>query len=186
MPKGKKTSEAKKEEIKAVLAINPEASERDVAKVVGLANSTIHQILPEIKKSDDLEHIRAIKKQEFIANAWEIIGKALRLTEKRFTKALEAEEAFDIILDTIQNTDNLNPAQKMGLINKLKAVEMSNIRDIAITLGTIYDKAALAAGEPTDNANLTLGFESGLQAYLQRKRQQRQLPVPESDRDDDL
>ena len=45
MARGKKTPEHKKEAIRAVLAVNPEASSKEIAKVVDLPDSNLHSIL---------------------------------------------------------------------------------------------------------------------------------------------
>lgn len=97
---------------------------------------------------DEFEEVRQRKKEEFINQAWETVQKALKLADKRFSKALEDEEAIEQLIDAVQDHD-LTQAQKKTLVSRLNGLQMNNIRDIAIALGTIYDKQALASGEPT-------------------------------------
>ena len=146
--KGSRTPDSKKEELKAVLYMNPEITQRELAKTVNMPLTTVHQLYNEVKETDEYEQARTIKKQEFINNAWEVVQKALLLTNKRFTKALDDEEAIEQLIGAIQD-HALTVAEKKTLVTRLNGLQMNNIRDIAITLGTIYDKQALASGEPT-------------------------------------
>ncbi len=72
----------------------------------------------------------------------------MKLANKRFSKALEDEEAIEQLIDAVQDHE-LTQAQKKTLVSRLNGLQMNNIRDIAVALGTIYDKQALASGEPT-------------------------------------
>lgn len=122
--RGKKTSEEKREQVKAVIYLNPEASNRDIAKQTGIPHTTVQEIKKDCKEelnSDEYVQHRAIKKQEFIDNAFNIALQGLEVAKKKF--------------------DNLN--------NVPEQLQKANVRDIAIALGTIYDKQALASGEPT-------------------------------------
>ena len=115
----KKLSDEKREQAKAIIYLNPDVSEREIAKAIGIGNGTAHALKKELMNSDEYEQLRAQKKEEFILAAWETVKKLhLKIDEK-----LEA----------------MSP-------DELKKV---NIRDLAVALGTIYDKQALASGEPT-------------------------------------
>ena len=145
-----KVSDEKREHAKAIIYLNPDVSEREIAKQVGIGNSTAHELKKDIIEGDpdSYEQARATKKQEFINNAWNVVQKALKLTEKRFDKALDDENAIEQLIEAVQDHE-LTQAEKKTLVSRLNGLQMNNIRDIAITLGTIYDKQALASGEPT-------------------------------------
>lgn len=153
MARGRKTSEEKREKAKALIYLNPDVSEPELARTVGIGKSTAHYLKKDIIENDigrdKFESLRDEKKRQFIEEAWEVVGKALRLTNKRFTKALEDESALERIVDIINSDGDLKGTEKQALYRRLKDLQMSNIKDIAITLGTIYDKQALASGEPT-------------------------------------
>ena len=148
----KKVSDDKKEQVRAVLMVNPDASCREIGKVVDMSYRTALDVKKDIL-SNDVEDIfsqqRTIKKQEFINEAWEVVSKALKLTNKRFTKALEDEDAIQEMVNIINSDKTLKGAEQQSLYRRLKDLQMTNVRDIAIALGTIYDKQALASGEPT-------------------------------------
>jgi len=146
----KKLDEAKREQAKALIYLNPDISEPDLARELGIANSSAHYLKTGIIKEDPdaYEKMRESKKKEFVEEAWEVVQKALKLANKRFTKALEDENAIEDLIASIKD-DDLTQAQKKSLVSRLTALQMTNIRDIAVAMGTIYDKGALAAGEPT-------------------------------------
>lgn len=118
-----KLSDKKREIAKAAICINPDISGPELAKVVGISKSTAHYLRDEIINNDigvdNFEILREQKKAEFIQEAWE--------TVKRIHLKINEK------LDTLD-------------FEQLKKV---NIRDLAVALGTIYDKQALASGEPT-------------------------------------
>lgn len=118
-----KLSDKKREIAKAAICINPDISGPQLAKIVGISKSTAHYLRDEIINNDigvdNFETLREQKKAEFIQEAWE--------TVKRIHLKINEK------LDTLD-------------LEQLKKV---NIRDLAVALGTIYDKQALASGEPT-------------------------------------
>lgn len=123
MAQGKKTSAKKREIAKAAICINPDVSEPELAKIVGIGKSTAHYLKKDIIENDigmdEYKKLREQKKAEFIQEAWDTVKRIhLKINEK---------------LDTLD-------------LEQLKKV---NIRDLAVALGTIYDKQALASGEPT-------------------------------------
>lgn len=123
MARGKKTSEAKREQVKAVLMINPEATGKEISKIIKIPERTAYDLRNKIidDNLDTFAELRAKKKEEFITEAWEVVKKALLATNLKID----------------------------SLLNNPESLAKANIRDIAIALGTIYDKQALASGEPT-------------------------------------
>ena len=148
MARGKKTPEVKREQVKALLYLNPNATDAEIARETKLPDSTVHYIKKDVMGTDEFEEVRRIKKEEFIGQAWETVQKALKLADKRFSKALDDEQAIEELIDAIQDHE-LTQAEKKTLTSRLNGLQMTNIRDIAIAMGTIYDKQALASGEPT-------------------------------------
>ncbi len=118
-----KLSDAKREMAKAAICVNPDISGPELAKVVGISKSKAHYLRDEIINDDigidNLETLREQKKAEFIAEAWDTVKKI----------HLKINDKLDTM-----SADELKKA---------------NIRDLAVALGTIYDKQALASGEPT-------------------------------------
>lgn len=123
MARGQKTSEAKKEQVRALLMVNPDATGKEIAKIVKIPERTAYDLKNKIieEDTDTFAELRNRKKEEFIAEAWEVVKKAL----------LAADKKIDTLLDDPE------------------MLKKANIRDIAVALGTIYDKQALASGEPT-------------------------------------
>ena len=72
MARGKKTSGEKIELVKSLKYLNPELSERDIAKEVSLPKTTVHQILQDLNNDDKFQAYREEKKKEQIVKALDI------------------------------------------------------------------------------------------------------------------
>ncbi len=111
----------------------------------------------------DLVKLRKKKKEEFVENAWTLIGQCETLIGRRIARALESENAIDELLNEILMLDrkDLTEPQRKSLYSKISAIKIENVKELAIVLGTLYDKQALANKEPTTIAdnNITLKFE---------------------------
>lgn len=121
--RGKKTSEEDKEKVKALLYLHPEMDKADIARQSGVPRTTIIEMMKDehFIDKDKFDEYRQQKKYAFIDKAWELISKTLQATEQKLDNLIDSPESLAKV----------------------------NVRDIAITMGTIYDKQALASGEPT-------------------------------------
>ena len=72
MARGKKTPGDKLELVKSLKYLNPELSERDIAKEVSLPKTTVHQILQDLNNDDKFQAYREEKKKEQIVKALDI------------------------------------------------------------------------------------------------------------------
>ena len=122
MARGKKTSEADRERIKAFVYLNPMSTQTDISRQTKIPLTTVHEILKEdgFLDEDKFEELRNEKKQDFI--------------RKAFDMAME-------MLDVIGN--------KIVTLKDIESLKKANVRDLTTALGTLYDKQALASGEPT-------------------------------------
>ena len=92
----------------------------EIARKVGCAKSTVAKYIATME-TDELEHLRIQKKAEFISQAWSAIQKSADLINRK--------------LDEISSDGaKLTKAQ---------------LTQLATTLGILYDKQALAVGDPT-------------------------------------
>lgn len=148
MAAGKKYNDDIKERAFALLSCNNSIAE--VARALNLPYSTVktwkYKYLAESDKlaqnaengqynsERDLAKARQLKKQEFIDNAWRIIGKAQTLMERRIDSAMKEPD---------------NPDKEI------------NIRELSTVVGTLYDKQALANQEATSivEGGVALKFE---------------------------
>lgn len=72
MARGKPTPGDKRELVKALKVLNPEMSQRDIAREVGLSKTTVHDILQELNNDDKFQAYREEKKKEQIVKALDI------------------------------------------------------------------------------------------------------------------
>ena len=112
---------------------------------------------------------------EFSQKASEIIQKGLQLLNKRFDRAISFEDDLDILIDEIFDTDKeeLSQDEKNRLVNKIRALQLQDIKAITTAIGTLFDKKALSDGQPTDKidingkteSNMSVSFEGDLNEW---------------------
>lgn len=106
----------------------------------------------EVDDEHDLALLRKRKKEEFVNDAWRVIGKAQSLLERRLSRALDSEDEIDGLLREVCeiNRGGLTEANRKAIASKIAAIKVENVRDLSTVLGTLFDKQALASREPTE------------------------------------
>lgn len=155
MAKGKKYNDDIKEKAFALLAVNNSLSY--VAEQLGLPRSTVKSWKESYDKKaeesgeDTIAKLRQKKKEEFVEDAWGLIGKIRTLLERRLDRAIGSEDVLDELVKEITELDNkqLTDAQRKALYSKMHSIKVESVKELAIVLGTLYDKQALANKEAT-------------------------------------
>lgn len=108
----------------------------------------------EVTKSEsefDLERLRNENKKKFVNDAWRLIDKTKTLLERRLDRAIESEDELDRLVEEICRLDNkdLTNEQRKALYSRIKSLKLEQAKELAVVLGTLYDKQALANKEAT-------------------------------------
>lgn len=140
----KQPNNADKERARALLLTDTVAS---VARQLGRPWSTIKDWKREFERDDSFVKLREKRKEKFVNDAWNLIDMSRRIIERRLVRALEGEEILDELCEEI--LEDVTPEKKKAIRDKFTALKLENIKDVAVVLGTIYDKQALANKEPT-------------------------------------
>ena len=102
-----------------------------------------------------LVELRQKKKEQFVDDAWRMLGKAQSLLERRLTRALEQEDALDALMLEFEKIgdegggDPLSDKQLRAMYARFSALKLEDTRALSSVLGTLYDKQALASKEAT-------------------------------------
>ena len=155
MAKGKKYNDDIKEKALALLAVNNNASH--VAKELGLPKTTVFTWKKEYNErskengEETIEQLRNENKKKFVNDAWRLIDKTKTLLERRLDRAIESEDELDELVEEICKLDNkeLTNEQRKALYSKIKSLKLEQTKELAVVLGTLYDKQALANKEAT-------------------------------------
>lgn len=91
-----------------------------IADILGLSWSTVDKYL-KLQDQDELEQLRDQKKREFIDNAWASIQMGSELIKQQIERLLRDSEGLSV----------------------------KEIQHLTTSLGILYDKQALAQGDPT-------------------------------------
>jgi len=126
----------------------------DVAREMGLPDTTVRQWRDQAGKDIDFVALREQQKKQFVARAWDVAQTAINMIMQRVERASGQELELDDLLGEIEKSDDPQ-AVKRAAIARIKQLQMQDARDLATMLGIIIDKAALVAGEQTANIGLT-------------------------------
>lgn len=107
------------EKVRALLASGVGVNE--VARQVGMSSAGVSGLKKRLEQDKSFEQERADKKQEFIELAWQAAAKGIRIVNAK--------------LDDIEKSQEL--------------AAKTDMREISTAVGTMIDKARLAAGEST-------------------------------------
>ncbi len=137
------------EKIRAMLATG--AAKNAVARKLGLSWSTVDKYSKT--DADSLEDLREQKKQEFIKKAWEDIESAMFLGRQKIKLATvtieKFEETIEELITLLQENPETNGKDIVELVKAISSVTSIPLAHISTYFGTLYDKQALANGEPT-------------------------------------
>ena len=171
MARGKKIDDETRERAFAMLSTNYGAAY--VAKKLGIPYSTVktwekrwleeskNNAKGKSKKTKSLEELRSEKKEQFVISAWRSIENATNLLERRIDRAMFNDLALDKLLDIVAEADiaKMSQAEKNAIFQKVAALKLESLRELATVIGTLYDKQALAMKEPTVNVGGIVKFE---------------------------
>lgn len=148
---------------------------KETARDLQLPVTTVKSIVDNNKDKPEFVKLRNEKMTEFSQKASEIIQKGLQLLNKRFDRAISFEDDLDILIDEIFDTDKeeLSQDEKNRLVNKIRALQLQDIKAITTAIGTLFDKKALSDGQPTDKidingkteSNMSVSFEGELNEW---------------------
>lgn len=176
MAQGKKYNDDIKEKAYALLACNNNA--QVVADELGIPYTTVKTWEKKWVKQaqgqaeatgeavtkhdeDNIIELRKKKKAEFVEDAWGLIGKIRTLLERRIDRALDSEDKLDELVEEITKLDNkqLTDAQRKALYSKMHSIKIESTKELAVVLGTLYDKQALANKEATAIVEGNISFK---------------------------
>lgn len=153
MARGKKYNDDIKEKAFAMLAINNNVA--DVAEQLGVPRTTVKSWKEAYDREavengeKTIAEIRQKNKERFVDDAWRLIGKVQSVLERRIDRAIESEDTIDSVVDGIKTDKEKSSGQKSALLSKLGEIKVESVKELAIVLGTLYDKQALANKEAT-------------------------------------
>lgn len=158
MAKGKKTDN---ETIyKVMLSVFSTGNYSETARQLNIPQKTVENIYKKNIEKEEFTKLREQKKDEFAKKATRIIDKATNLMEKRIDLATNHEDELEEIIDEIWNTDKkeINETKKKMLVNKIASMQLYSLKELAVAVGTMYDKRNLAEGKSTENAKLDINI----------------------------
>lgn len=161
MARGKKTSPEQKYKVMALYYTNYNL--RETSRELNMPLTTVKDIVDKNKHKPEFEELRTQKQKEFSSKATEVIEKGLLLLNRRLDRAIENEEELDDLIEEVYFTDKdeMSYTEKSAIINKIKSLQIQNIKDLTTAIATLYDKRALNQGDSTQNIDFAKNFDIG-------------------------
>lgn len=141
----KRWTDLDKEKALAIYATTGNLSE--TSRQTGVPISTIRGWLAE-KPTEEVAKARLDAKQRFIDAAWDTVLKGIRVGDTMMGFVLENGEELSKAFKAVASAD-IDPEEKADILRTMASLSKISLKDLAIYIGTVYDKIALATGKPT-------------------------------------
>lgn len=167
MAKGKKTDN---ETIyKIMISMFSTNNFNETSRQLNIPVKTVEKIYKENKDKEEFTKLCIQKKEEFVKTATRIINKATNLMEQRIDLATEHENELEEIIDEIWMTDKkeMNETKKKALVAKIAGMQLYSLKELAVAIGTMYDKRALTKGESTSNTDINIKMDKKVEELSQ-------------------
>lgn len=134
------------------------------SKELNIPISTVDRIYKTNLNKKEFKALKEKTEEDFVKKADSIIIKATDLLERRLDIALENQNELEELIDELYDTRDeegklLNYKERENLVKKIAKLQLNNLPEITTAIGTLYDKRALAQGNPTANNNVTINIE---------------------------
>lgn len=118
------------------------------------------QYSDEPPKEINLDEVRNEKKKSFIDKSWRIIEDAQKVLERRVSRAVHKEDVIDEIISIVEErSGQMKDEEKQRILRRIEGLRLDDVRAITSIIATLYDKQALASGDPTLNVSGGVKFE---------------------------
>ncbi len=143
----------------AFLATNMSIAE--IHRKTGVAESTIRSWKKQYLEDNPnaLSELRAQKCAGFAAVAFSDMEKAQRIMGRRLDRVESDEDVIDEVIQIVKKAgpEELSKEDKKRIIKMLGDLRFDDAGKLSTVIGVLYDKAALASGEPTVNVSGAVG-----------------------------
>lgn len=134
------------------------------SKELNIPISTVDRIYKTNLNKKEFKALKEKTEEDFVKKADSIIIKATDLLERRLDIALENQNELEELIDELYDARDeegklLNYKERENLVKKIAKLQLNNLPEITTAIGTLYDKRALAQGNPTSNNNVTINIE---------------------------
>ncbi len=149
--RGRQIDIATKEKAIAMLMASNNTAE--VARQLNIKESTLRTWKSNMEKGKDKDckvfaELRQEKKKKFIEDSWKNIELASIILNRRLARACADEVLLDAMLkEALEQT--AGSERRKEVVRNIASMKLEDINKVSTTLGTLYDKQALANGEAT-------------------------------------
>jgi transposase-like protein len=133
---------------KALAVYETTGSMSAAARSVGCTLGTFKRWL-KAPVTEKVKEAKEEAKVKFVREAWDTILKGIDVGNTVMSFALENKGRIDEAIKMVLTSPDIDKVYKADLVHALLSLTKFSMRELAIYIGTIYDKIALATGKPT-------------------------------------
>jgi len=143
--KGKPLNPEQVEIIKSLYALGK--NRQEIADMCGISWATVQNCLKMEEK--EVEELRAVKRQEFIEACWQSINQAVALGNSEVAWAQKINREADELEKRLK-AEGASEREVAAQVKAVRSLSSTPLSQISTYIGTLYDKQALAKGDPTE------------------------------------
>ncbi|MBO5355719.1 MAG: helix-turn-helix domain-containing protein [Clostridia bacterium] len=103
-------------------------------------------------QGQSFEELRTLNQERFIAEAGDIVSMSQQLMRHDLAYAIEHRAKIDRAIEVLCALgERISPQELKLCVKVLTELKLPDIGKLSSVMGTMYDKRALAKGEPTEN-----------------------------------
>lgn len=136
-----------------------------VSRKLNIPEATVRLWVKEWEKDPKWQELVDKKTADFAARADKLIDTGMKIMKRRLDRVYEFEDELDTLIGILIQKGDISQSEIKSVLSKLSAVTIPNIREITTAIGTMYDKAALAKGNTTDNVSVKILLPEGGDEY---------------------
>lgn len=140
-----------------------------IGRKLGIPTATVRgwrkKYLERLETDEEFAKVRHLKKERLVRDAWKGVELSMKAMLRRLERAVQEEAEIDLLISVAKEAateEGLDPLKREALVNRLKALKCEDLGKLGTVFGTLYDKQALASGDATENASVSITPFEGL------------------------
>lgn len=136
---------------------------RAIGRKLGVPEATVRgwrkKYLARLETDEEFAKVRALKKERLVRDAWRGVELSMRSLLRRLERAVQEEDEIDSLIALAEQAateEGIPQQERQALLNRLRVLKCEDLGKLVTVIGTLYDKQALASGEDTVHASVSI------------------------------
>lgn len=141
---------------------------KETSRKFQISQTTIRKWINEDEEmiNKQIEENRKKYRNQFIIESNQAISDGMKIIGKRLAEAANHEELINKAIEDILKED-IPDYEKKAAIKVLSEKSIPSLKELTITVGTLFDKRALSTGEATQNSEVIFKMPDSMKCLAQ-------------------